>query len=315
MTEFQEAFQKGNRFASGLSVDYQRSLLTVKPEGSSKTAVEGGTVVEHRSVAPPAAGVESDASLSFESAGETRIELGKRFNTAQVVCHATALPYELADWIVSDGRWRIVYFCGDIRNAECAKEMKQVGDYLSQELLPKFTPEDQDVDSVIEVLTVSATPRGENELENYHEVLRPKTTRHHRLTADGSYNTSVDYHKIFVDDETYHQGHGQAYQKYGLRSDRGTLVVIRPDGYVSLLIEAQQYAKLGDFFGQILLSPEKHLAHQHTRKKRGTAAYMLVDNKQEAAKLPASSGLPGNTLGLAHSQKNTQGLAAPAAAM
>ncbi|KAJ1025137.1 hypothetical protein NDA16_002643 [Ustilago loliicola] len=97
MTEFQQAFEKGNRFASGLSVDYQRSLLTVKPEGSSKTTVDGGTVVSHREVAPPAAGVESNASLSSESAGETRIELGKRFNTAQVVCHATALPYELAD--------------------------------------------------------------------------------------------------------------------------------------------------------------------------------------------------------------------------
>ncbi|SPO30930.1 probable phenol 2-monooxygenase [Ustilago trichophora] len=314
MTEFQQAFEKGNRFASGLSVDYQRSLLTAKPEGSSQTTVDGGTVVSHREVAPPAAGVESDQSLSSESAGETRIELGKRFNTAQVVCHATALPYELADWIVSDGRWRIVYFCGDIRKPECSKEMNQFGDYLAQELVPRFTPQDQDPDSVIEVLTVSATPRGENELNDYHEALRPKTTRHHRPTADGSYNASIDYHKIFVDDETYHQGHGHAYEKYGLGSDRGTLVVIRPDGYVSVLIEAGQYAKLGDFFGQILLPPGEHLAHQHTRKKRHTAVYML-EEEQGQGKVRAKAGLPNNTLAAAHSQKNTQGFTAPAAAM
>lgn len=315
MTEFQEAFQKGNRFASGLSVDYQRSLLTAKPEGSTKTTIDGGIVVSHREVAPPAVGVESDASLSAESAGETRIEMGKRFNTAQVVCFATALPYELADWIVSDGRWRVVYFCGDIRKTHCADEMKQFGDYLEQQLVPRFTPEGQDVDSVIEVLTVSATPRTRTELQDYHEALRPKTTKHHRPTADGSYNASTDYHKIFVDDETYHQGHGQAYQRYGLRSDRGTLVVLRPDGYVSLLIEAQHYAKLGDFFDPILQPPSQHLTHQHTRRKRPNAALMLSpEAEQVASTLPASTGLPRSTLAFAHAQKNTQELMAPAAA-
>ncbi|CDU22252.1 probable phenol 2-monooxygenase [Sporisorium scitamineum] len=316
MTEFQQVYEKGNRFASGLSVDYQRSLITVKPQGSSEAMVDGGTVVSHGEVEAPADGVVSDAALSSESAGETRIELGKRFNTAQIVCHATVLPYELADWIVSDGRWRVVYFCGDIRIAECSAEMDKFGDYLAQQLVPRFTAQDQDFDSVIEVLTVSATPRSQKELQDYHESLRPSTTRHHRRTVEGSYNVSPDYHKIFVDDETYHKGHGQAYEKYGVRKDRGTLVVIRPDGYVSLLIRAQQYSMLGEFFGKILLPPSQHLAHQHTRKKRETAKYMLVDEKETAAPtLPAAAGLPSNTLAFAHSQNNTQGLTAPAAAM
>ncbi|KAJ9474521.1 hypothetical protein PHBOTO_004988 [Pseudozyma hubeiensis] len=316
MSEFQRAFEAGNRFASGLSVNYQRSLLTVKPEGSSQTAVEGGTVVSHSEVEAPADGVISDAGLSAESAGETRIELGKRFNTAQVVCHATALPYELADRIVSDGRWRVVYFCGDILEAGCKDEMQHFGDYLVEQLLPMFTPKDQDPDSVVEVLTVSATPRAENEMQDYHEALRPSTTRHHRATADGTYNVSPDYHKIFVDDDTYHQGHGQAYEKYGVGKDRGTLVVIRPDGYVSLLIEARQHEQLGEFFGKVLQPPSEHLTHQHTRLRREQAKYMLVeDEKQVKAKLPARSGLPISTLASAHSQKNTQGFAAPAAAM
>ncbi|KIS67244.1 putative phenol 2-monooxygenase [Mycosarcoma maydis] len=316
MTEFQQAFEKGNRFASGLSVDYQRSLITVKPEGSSHTSIEGGIVVSHAKVEAPADHVVSDAGLSGASAGEKRIEPGKRFNTAQVVCHATALPYELADWIVSDGRWRIVYFCGDIRNADCNGEMKQVGDYVAQQLVPHFTPKDQDPDSIIEVLTVSATPRGENELQDYHEALRPSTSRHHRPTADNTYNVSADYHKIFVDDDSYHQGHGQAYRKYGLRQDRGTLVVIRPDGYVSLLIAARQYDKLGKFFDKVLLPASKHLTHQHTRIKREQAKYMLVESEEEVKpKLPARAELPTSTLARAHSQKTTQGSAAPTAAM
>ena len=314
MTEFQQAFVKGNRFASGLSVDYQRSLLTVKPQGSAQTTVDGGTVVSHGEVESPADGVASDASLSAESAGETRIELGKRFNTAQVVCHATALPYELADWIVSDGRWRMIYFSGDVRNADCKAEMTRLGDYLASKLVPRFTPQDQDFDSVIEVLTVSASPRHEVELLEYHEALRPLTTRHHRPTSDGSYNVSRDYHKIFVDDETYHQGHGQAYEKYGLQTDRGTLVVIRPDGYVSLLLEAKQYEMLGAFFGKILQPPNLHLTHQHTRRKREKAKYMLVEEKGRP-KLEAAAGLPKSTLAFAHSHKTTKGLTAPVAEM
>ncbi|EST09308.1 Monooxygenase, FAD-binding [Kalmanozyma brasiliensis GHG001] len=316
MSEFQKAFEQGNRFASGLSVDYQRSLLTVKPKGAPQSTVEGGTAVAHGEVAGPAEGVVSDASLSAESAGETRIEVGKRFNTAQVICHATVLPYELADWIVSDGRWRVVYFCGDIRDAACKNEMQQFGDYLASRLVPRFTPQDQDFDSVIEVLTVSATPRVENEMQDYHPALRPSTSHHHRPTPDGSYNVSPDYHKIFVDDETYHQGHGRAYEKYGVRTDRGTVVVIRPDGYVSLLVEAKEYAQLGDFFGKFLLPPGEHVTHQHTRKKRTTPKLMSVEKGgEEASKLPASTGLPQSTLNEAHSHKNTQRLTAPAAAL
>ncbi|CDS00361.1 hypothetical protein [Sporisorium scitamineum] len=73
---------------------------------------------------------------------------------------------------------------------------------------------------------------------------------------------------------------------------------------------------LGEFFGKILLPPSQHLAHQHTRKKRETAKYMLVDEKETAAPtLPAAAGLPSNTLAFAHSQNNTQGLTAPAAAI
>ncbi len=246
----------------------------------------------------------------MESAGETRIEVGKRFNTAQVVCHATVLPYELADWIVSDGRWRVVYFCGDIRNSDRRSEMDAFGDYLAQQLVPRFTAQDQDFDSVIEVLTVSATPRAENEMNDYHEALRPRTT-HPPPTADGSYNISPDYHKILVDDETYHQGHGQAYLKYGLRKDRGTLVVIRPDGYVSLLVEARHYEQLGHFFSKILLSPEEHLTHQHTRKKRQDASVDECGDRERGAEVAAAAGLPKSTLEAAHAQRALRVLLRP----
>ena len=42
--------------------------------------------------------------------------------------------------------------------------------------------------------------------------------------------TPVDVHKIYVDDQSYHSGHGHAYEFYGINPDRGAITVVRPDG-------------------------------------------------------------------------------------
>jgi phenol 2-monooxygenase len=38
-----------------------------------------------------------------------------------------------------------------------------------------------------------------------------------------------DVHKVFIDDESYNSGHGQAYQQYGIAEDQGAVIIIRPD--------------------------------------------------------------------------------------
>jgi hypothetical protein len=38
-----------------------------------------------------------------------------------------------------------------------------------------------------------------------------------------------DPHKIFFDDESYNDGHGHAYDVYGINPGRGAVVVVRPD--------------------------------------------------------------------------------------
>lgn len=40
----------------------------------------------------------------------------------------------------------------------------------------------------------------------------------------------VDLHKIYVDDDSYHSGHGRAYEYYGINPDKGATVIVRPDG-------------------------------------------------------------------------------------
>jgi phenol 2-monooxygenase len=51
-----------------------------------------------------------------------------------------------------------------------------------------------------------------------------------------------DLHKTYIDDEHYNSGHGHAYEKYGVDSSVGAMVIVRPDQCMSLLcIYAERY--------------------------------------------------------------------------
>ncbi len=39
----------------------------------------------------------------------------------------------------------------------------------------------------------------------------------------------VDLHKTFIDDEHYNSGHGHAYEEYGVDSNVGAAIIVRPD--------------------------------------------------------------------------------------
>lgn len=40
---------------------------------------------------------------------------------------------------------------------------------------------------------------------------------------------STDLHKTYIDDEHYNSSHGHAYEKYGVDSEMGAVVIVRPD--------------------------------------------------------------------------------------
>lgn len=39
----------------------------------------------------------------------------------------------------------------------------------------------------------------------------------------------ADHYKIFSDDESYHRGHGKAYETLGIDPEQGCMVLCRPD--------------------------------------------------------------------------------------
>ncbi|KAF1344306.1 FAD binding domain protein [Delphinella strobiligena] len=225
MEVFKEAFEKGNMFASGIAVNYGASMIVAKDENPTDQGDDTETTKQIR--------VKSQQNLA------TEIKVGMRMPSHKVLNQADARPWHLQELLKSNGRWRLVIFAGDLTSAANFARIKKLGDSLSTEdsFLRKFTPADKPIDSVIEVLTVHSGSRCGVELLDLPEIFHP-----------WSETEGWDYWKVFVDDESYHEGHGHAYENYGIDSKRGAAVILRPDQYVSWVGEADDFNVMNSFF-------------------------------------------------------------------
>ena len=230
MTEFKKTFELGNVFTSGISVTYPQGFLIAK------------------SSSPRSLPVGESTSTSSEP-WLRGLHTGMRFPSFQVVRQVDARPLQLADVLKSDGRWRLIVFAGDILRPELARKLQDFGNSLSQptSFLQRFGPNGQKSDFLIEVLLVHASPRESVEIFSIHKVFRPFRQ-----------SKGWDYSKIFADDESYHNGHGQAYENYEVSKLKGLTVVVRPDQYIGLVGATSDVDVLERYFSGILLDP-KHL--------------------------------------------------------
>ncbi|RHZ63954.1 hypothetical protein CDV55_105486 [Aspergillus turcosus] len=241
MEEFKMAFQKGNMFASGIAVDYGSSLLVAKAGDSGEQG--DGTDVASK-----------DKSLRVISKQHlsTGISVGMRMPSFKVLNQSDARPWHLQELLKSNGRWRVIVFAGDLTNGENFGRYSQLGEKLSSptSFLRRYTPPGQPIDSVIEVLTVHAGPRTSIELLDLPEIFHPYSEKQ-----------GWDYWKVFVDDQSYHEGHGKAYENYGIDPRRGASVIVRPDQYVSWLGEVDDYEDMERFFSAFM-KPQSELAQK-----------------------------------------------------
>jgi phenol 2-monooxygenase len=61
-----------------------------------------------------------------------------------------------------------------------------------------------------------------------------------------------DLYRVYVDDESYNYGHGQAYKTFGIDVQRGALIIVRPDQYVSMVTSLEDDDGVASFFQNIL---------------------------------------------------------------
>lgn len=172
------------------------------------------------------------------------LQVGTRIPSFKVLNQADARPWHLQELLKSDGRWRIIVFAGNVSVPKQSARISQLGDLLAapDSFLRRYTPQGARYDSIFELLTVHAAPRVETSIFDFHEVFRPFDPQR-----------GWDYWKIYVDDESYHEGHGQIYRNYGIDSATGCTVIIRPDQYISYIGPVDDYDALDRFFTSFMI--------------------------------------------------------------
>ena len=169
----------------------------------------------------------------------TKIDVGKRMPSFKVLNHADARPWHLQELLKSNGRWRVIVFPGRLTESSNMQRMQMLGKRVEgpDSFVRRYTPPGQSIDSVIEILTVHPGPRADIELLDIPDAFHP-------------YHSDIgwDYWKVYVDEESYHEGHGQAYANYGIDLNRGASVIVRPDQYVSWVGEMDDYEEMSRFF-------------------------------------------------------------------
>ncbi|EGU72927.1 hypothetical protein FOXB_16565 [Fusarium oxysporum f. sp. conglutinans Fo5176] len=222
---FKEVFEKGNLFASGCAVDYASSLIVAKP----------GLATENRM--PPIVGKQALAP---------NIPIGMRIPSHKVLNQSDARPWHLQELLPSNGKWRIIVFAGDVLDKSQFARISALAEKLSSRdsfMNRYIIKDDGAVNSFLEVLTIHSSSRDKVELLSLPDVFHPFSEEY-----------GWDYNKAYVDDESYHEGHGQAYKNYGIDAKRGCLVIIRPDQYVSWIGELEDIDDMNRFFGEIFRS-------------------------------------------------------------
>lgn len=239
MEVFKDAFEKGNLFASGLSVNYGPSCLVAK-------AGDVGAEGDESNVAQSL--VLSRVTSTQELA--TGLPVGMRFNSFKVLNQADARPWHFQERLKADGRFRIVLFAGDVVQPAQQARVQAFCAALDapSSFLRRVTPAGQPIDSVIEILTIHSSKRADAELlRDFPAILHPFDD-----------HSGWDYNKVFVDDVSYHEGFGDAYKNYGVDKERGCVVVARPDQYVSWIGELEDVQGLEAYFEGclVLAKPE-----------------------------------------------------------
>jgi phenol 2-monooxygenase len=259
MAEFKDAFEKGNMFASGLSVDYGASVIVAK-SGSASEQGDGSEV--ERSL------VSGKQQLS------NTIKMGMRFPSFQVLNQACARPWQFQQWLPSDGRWRVVVFAGDISNAEQMQRVQTLGKHLTdpKSFVFRYTPSGAPLDSRIEVLTIHSAPRTSVDIFAFPEAFHPYSEKE-----------GWDYNKVFVDDVSYHEGHGKAYEQYDVDKKRGCVVICRPDQYVGWIGELEDVADMDGYFKGVLVEESGKFVNgngvngEHAKGEGGVTAQKVTN--------------------------------------
>lgn len=172
------------------------------------------------------------------------IPIGQRMPSTKVLNQSDARPWHFQELLPSNGRWRIAIFTGNITQPSQRQKLTKLGTDLTSptSFLKKYTPPQAHPAAVFEILAIHSAPRATTTIFDFPPVFRPYDD------LDG-----WDYSKIYVDDDSYHEGHGRIYETFGISED-GCAVVIRPDQYISYVGKMDDVESMNRFFGGFMIA-------------------------------------------------------------
>ncbi|MDR3454638.1 MAG: FAD-dependent monooxygenase [Rhodoferax sp.] len=164
--------------------------------------------------------------------------IGMRFHSAPVVRLADAKPVHLGHAARADGAWRIYAFAD-----ASGKQLRDLALFLAgspNSPVSRFTPTGADIDSVIDVRAVFQQGHLDLKVEELPSILMPRK---------GCFGL-IDYEKAYCTDV---KNGPDIFDLRGIDREKGAMVVVRPDQYVSHILPLDAHDELTAFFGQFLL--------------------------------------------------------------
>ena len=215
---FQTMYMRNMVYTTGILIHYPPSEIVVGTDGPSK----------------------GPKAVKFEEG----LTPGMRLPDFQMLNQSDAVPTTIHKVMVTDGRFRVLVFAGDLRQkSQVAKiDNLAVGLAARTSFVNLYKPASANIDSRIEIITIHASPREAVELQELPEVLHP-----------WSEELGWDYWKVFADDQDIHGEHGEAYRKCAVEASEGKLVVVRPDGYVGMVADLSGLDSVNAYFAGFMI--------------------------------------------------------------
>jgi phenol 2-monooxygenase len=184
---------------------------------------------------PPATDLTAEATHQGLAKGFT---IGMRFHSAPVVRVADAKPLHLGHAARADGAWRIYAFAD-----ASGQRLRELAGFLAESTnspIRQFTPAGANIDSVIDVRAVFQQGHRDVKLEELPSILLPRK---------GCFGL-IDYEKVYCPDL---KSGRDIFELRGIDREKGAIVVVRPDQYVSNVLPLDAHDELTAFFGRFLL--------------------------------------------------------------
>jgi phenol 2-monooxygenase len=184
---------------------------------------------------PPATVLTAEATHQSLAKGFT---IGMRFHSASVVRLADAKPVHLGHAARADGAWRIYAFAD-----ASGQRLRKLADFLAESPnspIRRFTPAGANIDSVIDVRAVFQQGHRDLKVEELPSILLPRKGRF----------GLIDYEKAYCPDL---KNGPDIFELRGIDREKGAIVVVRPDQYVSNVLPLDAHDELTAYFGRFLL--------------------------------------------------------------